>query len=311
MLETAPATRARRFDGASTADVLPADLGADWEPMPLARAIRSERRFRWTVLITALLTAASAYAAVVYGLQFLEDHTLQRAAVYRMVATDAVAALDAAETAAAAITDAGAPPSAVTAAVGPMLRLENVAARLGEAASTWLLEIPDPVPTPRIDDLRASRERLRRLSTSIETMTARLRLVADYRLGAAAILELPDLPSPDDPISASVAQDALGIMLADAITALGDLPDDPALAAHRDSVADLLAWIGEWQGRYIGVLQAGDLAGAIALERLARQRIDLVRLGLLDPLAEVDRWAVGLLASMQQTAAEAHLLAAP
>jgi hypothetical protein len=308
MLETEPARRARSFDGTTTLDPVPIDFELDWEPRPLARAIRSGRRFRWPVLVTAALLAAATSAGWILGLQFMDDHAARRGVVYRVAAADAGAAIDDAQEAAGVITDAGSGRTAVTAAVEPLSRLETISARLDDATAARLLELPDPVPTPRLDDLAAARDRLARISSSIDTLTGRLRTVADYRAGVGSIITLPRLPSPENPFTAAEAQDALGASLADGISALGDLPDEPLLAAHRDRIADHLVWLGDWQGRYLALLQAGDLAGAQVAERRARERIDVLRLGLLAPLAELDRWASDLLASMERAASEARIL---
>jgi hypothetical protein len=260
------------------------------------------------VVLTALVIAAAAYAGIHFGLRFPEMHADERSTAFTHAAADTLGALTITRDAVGVITDAGATTDELTSTIGPMLRLETSAARLSDTAGSWLLDLPAPIPTDRLDDLTAGRNRLRAVAGATGDLIDRLHNVADYRLGAATLLRLPSLPNPGNPIPAAHAEEAMSEMLADAVASLGRLPDDTALRDHRDQAAELVLWLGEWQGRYFSALQDGDLQLAVRLEREAQDRIADHHLALLGPLADIEAWADRTVAALEWQLTEATIL---
>ncbi len=287
MLETTPATPPRPSERFTGFEALPAGFDLDWEPRPLARAIRTGRRFRWPFVTAWIVLGALLLGVVLLGFRFPDVHADSRSAQFSLAASDTAAALSGAESAVALIADPGATPEVLTGAIAPLLRLETSAARLTETTSAWMIVLPDPVPSERLDDITAGRNRLRSIAAAVTDLSGHLRRVSDYRLGIATILDMPALPNSATPFPAVEAERALSNSLAEAVAALGRLPDIPELALHRDQVAGVLAWLGDWHSDYLSELRDGNLGGAVLLEREARGRIADINLGLIRPLDTV------------------------
>ena len=306
MLETEPARPAAPPRAAAVG--WPAGGDEIWEPRPLARAVRSGRRFRWSVLFVTALLAAGAYAGALVGLDSLERHTEARRTGYLSAATAMAAALDDARTAGWALTDPGAAEGDLGSAAAPLIRLGSAAVAADQAASRRLVDLPEWFPAPRIDDLTAARSRLREAASQAAAASGALQRVADYRAGMAQILTLPNLPTAGDPIPYAAAATVLGDYLGTAVTRLAALPDDPALRRHRDALSALLDRLGDWKGRYLAVLQAGDLEGAGRLVREAREWVADARLASIEPLREAGRAADEAFAGAEVRVAEVAVL---
>jgi hypothetical protein len=308
MLETEPARPAAPPRAAAAGWSLggPDEI---WEPRPLARAVRSGRRFRWTVLVVTALLAAGAYAGMLAGLDALERHTEARRAGYLSAAAGMGAALDDARSAGRVLTDPGTAPDDIATAAAPLVRLGSAAVAADQAAARRLADLPRWFPAPRLDDLTAARSRLREAASLAAGASATLQRVADYRAGVAEILAFPALPGAGDSLPYAEAATILSDYLGAAVTRLGALPDDPALRDHRDSLSGLLDRLGEWKARYLAVLQAGDVAGAGRLVREAHGWIGDVRLASIEPLREAGREADDTLAGVGVRIADVAVLA--
>lgn len=308
MLETEPARPAAPPRAAAAGWALggPDEI---WEPRPLARAVRSGRRFRWTVLVVTALLAAGAYAGMLAGLDALERHTEARRTGYLSAAAAMGAALADARSAGRVLADPGAADDAIATAAAPVVRLGSAAVAADQAAARRLADLPDWFPAPRLDDLAAARSRLREAASLAAGASGTLQQVADYRAGVAQVLAFPDLPGAGDSLPYAEAATILGDYLGAAVTRLSTLPDDPALRDHRDSLAGLLERLGEWKARYLAALQAGDLAGAGRLVREARGWIGDARLASIEPLREAGRVADAALFGVGVRVADVAILA--
>jgi hypothetical protein len=285
MLETEPARPAAPPRAAAAGWSLggPDEI---WEPRPLARAVRSGRRFRWAVPVVTVLLAAGAYASMVAGLDALDRHTEARRTGYLSAAAAMAAALDDARTAGRVLTDPGAADADLATAIAPLARLGSAAIAADQAAARRLVDLPDWLPAPRLDDLAEARSRLGEAASLAGGASGALQRIADYRAGMTEILALPHLPGAGESIPYGEAATVVGDYLGAAVTRLAALPDDPVLRGHRDVLSGLIDRLSDWKGRYLAVLQAGDLDGAARLVREAREWIGDVRLASIEPLGE-------------------------
>ncbi len=169
-----------------------------------------------------------------------------------------------------------------------------ILARVAEAADALTRQGVEPLPDPPpivgsadLDALAAVQERFSFMGAEGSAIARRLGTVIDYRLGAAAVVDLPELPTSTGVSGLNALSAQLAAALADSVTIVRALPADAALSEHRDRLDALLERFGTWQVEYVDALRREDAAIAAGLiDELDTMRRELDS-ALVPALAEV------------------------
>jgi len=262
MLETTPAIGARLAPWSSAIEEAIPDEVVDWVPDPLSRGFTNERRFRWTVVVGALLLASAAAFGWLRLLAIpaeisesvLEDYTiaLQDLSVAAAHMDEAlVLAFD------PALGTAGA-------ATGPVLAADNAASLALGTATAPLPATPPLLPGNDVEMLQPVRQRVRLAADLATDLTARLGGVVAYRLAWERAFAMPRLPAEGDGRALADLDGALTLAVAETTTAVSAMPDLALMSTHRDAATDLVESLPAWQVNYLTALHLGETEAADA-----------------------------------------------
>lgn len=305
MLEAAPATVPEPGRPLATDDPIPDD-DVEWEPRPLARAVRSRRTFRISVVLMAISLGVGAY----YLIQMLLDIPEQRAAARRTEYHERLEALDAVipdlHDVAVHVTDPE--QGTVIRGLQPIVDLEDRAADVHTIASEPLPSVPPLAPTGAIDELALIQARMLAIVDRSETISKRLSDTISYRQAFDRAFRLPTLPLTTAGPGIDQVTEDLAVMLATSVEAAANLPDDDFFAVHRGDVDALIEWLTDWQTEYVTALRLGDTDRAGGLVADATRQVELIGVGLGGPLTEAQEWSMQAVDELDREIDDALLL---
>jgi len=261
----------------------------DWAPDDMDSKVGSARPFRWTSLIT--IVALVGLIAVAFFL--LPTFTQNRADTHREMLTTALSELRGelpeTQSSLAVATDPASTPTELTALSTQLTVLAARASSLDEAATT---DVPSALPltsSDPLDELEPIRQQLAPLGSVAAAIQRRISNLASYRTSMAGFLDLPDLPIAADSSGQAELRVTLAAAQANSASILAELPDDPALADHRDRARDLNERFATWQVDFLEALRAEDSVAARSLLAELGDGLALLDSELVAPLAEIRR----------------------
>ncbi len=244
----------------------------------LAPALRTKRRFRWSVILFLVF----AIAVLGIGALWLPRATEQDALTVRQSYYDAALAvrtyLPTSQTALDAITNPGSTESEVGDSVPVITRLSSHATNLETVANAPLPTTLPLVPSGPIDALVPLRDRSAILASDSSEVARRLGHGYVYRTSIPQLLNTGDLPTSATTAVINELSLRLASSLADDAALIADLPTDSSFASVLNRATEALDRYGPWQDEYFAALtgEDPDSAGVLVSE------LDTLKTGLVD-----------------------------
>lgn len=266
MLETTPAEVTQETLALRT-DEPPPDIDFDWRPQPLARAVRSNRTYRWPVVTALVAIGVAAAVALVVASAIPQRRADDRLDAYRAELSSVETTLSASREALEAdLTTTSIPLVAVS-------RLEASASDLRTTATEPLPDTLPIIPSGAIDALEEPRAALLRLADELDTLTTDAATAAAHQRATESILNLPPLPFTVPTSLVDEVAIALTTMQSDTVAALAELPTHPAFIEYRDLVGAAVDFLADWNDRYLLALRREDTETTTELVAELRARV--------------------------------------
>lgn len=294
LLETKPATAARPFSPEVPPEGV-AELDFDWRPQPLARAVDSDRTFRWPIVLLFLLIGVSAALAIRLFIAVPTNLVAEHLASYRETVEsfeEALAALSA---------------TAERGEAGAVAEFSAAAAEFRRVAEA-------PLPSGGLigqrgtADLETAQRHLLAMADSADSLLARLHTASTYRGLGQQLGPVPALPTHAPPELIDPAARALADFEVAVSTAAQRFDDHPEYEAFRRRVADTIEALPGWIDSYLLALRREEADTAAALLVELQARMDLIAAELDQALTQVEEEAAVALGALLSAAADAKEL---
>lgn len=290
------------------ADVEGADLFTQWEPGELSKSVERRRNFRWPIVISVTLVVAALVAVGLWLPTTSEGRASVRSTEYAAAFGAMLGDLPPTQQALATLTEPSADVSQFPEIIPTITRASgNAAAALDLAGEPlprpWPLASSEP-----FDELTPFRDALSVDATVSQAITRRLGDLLDYRTVFQDFLVIGELPTTAEGVDLNTLTGELATATADSAAVLGELPDDAALADHKEAAEEVFARFSELQAEYVEALRSDEPQQAVALvEEYTAMRVELDE-ALVAALArmrsEVDDSLISLNGRIEETVAE-------
>lgn len=287
-------------DGESTSDLVhelwssESDQGevAAWSPRQLSRLVEHRRNVRWPMVIGAVLLVALVVGVALWLPGTSGRRAAEVANRYEMAYITLYEDLAPGQQVLATLTE---PASTVE----DFTDASAVITQMHDGADDALELVTDPLPaayplapsTP-ITQLGAQRDSLSVQATAAEAIAGRLDDLLDYRIAAARLFAVGNLPTDGSGGDLNELTERLATASADSASALEQLPEDVAFAEHKEFAREAVTRFATWQVDYLEALRVGDTAAAEVLvaewESISDQLVTLFVAALAQARTEID-----------------------
>lgn len=286
LLETKPATAARPVSPEAPAESVP-EIDFDWRPRPLARAVDSDRTFRWPIVLLSLFIGVSAALAVRLFIAVPTNLAAEHLASYR----EAIDGFDTALTSMAAAPEKSNP---------------TPVSEFSTAVTEFRIAAEEPLPSgvrligqAGTADLEAAQRHLLVMADSADSLLARLHTASSYRGLGQQLGSLPLLPTHAPPELIDPAARSLADFQTSVATVVERFDEHPDFEAFRARVGDTLEALPVWIDSYLLALRQEDQEAAAMLLVELQARMELISAELELALTTVEEEAAAVLASLR------------